>query len=223
MARTFGWQGGGKRGLEFPDGAPVAGPFVGLSPEGRGRIRYNKALNRFEKSLSGADWEALVAAPGVSVWMEAAGVVSLVTTTNDVVVGPGTIVGSERLRVVGESLLDGDVTVAGKLTVTGAIDPPSVLLSGGTALFYESNDGSTAPVSGVATGRIRYNDTSGTWQVSTQTSAYVNIALATGTPAYAVTNVSTDRAYDADSTTVNEISDVLGTLIADLAAKGIIG
>lgn len=25
---TFGWQGAGDRALEFPDGVPVAGPFV---------------------------------------------------------------------------------------------------------------------------------------------------------------------------------------------------
>ena len=39
---------------------------------------------------------------------------------------------------------------------------------------------------------------------------------------YAPTNVSTDRAFDADATTVEELADVLGTLIADLKTKGII-
>ena len=41
--------------------------------------------------------------------------------------------------------------------------------------------------------------------------------------AYTPTNVSTDRAYDANSTTTDELADVLGTLIADLQANGIIG
>jgi hypothetical protein len=41
--------------------------------------------------------------------------------------------------------------------------------------------------------------------------------------AYTPTNVSTDRSYDANSTTVSELADVLGTLIADLQATGIIG
>jgi hypothetical protein len=41
--------------------------------------------------------------------------------------------------------------------------------------------------------------------------------------AYSVTNVTTDRTYNADSTTINEVADVLGTLIADLKATGIIG
>ncbi len=41
--------------------------------------------------------------------------------------------------------------------------------------------------------------------------------------AYSPTNVVTDRAYDADSTTLAEVADVLGTLIADLQATGLIG
>lgn len=39
---------------------------------------------------------------------------------------------------------------------------------------------------------------------------------------YSVSNVTTDRAYDANSTTIDEIADVLGTLLADLRAKGIV-
>lgn len=71
------------------------------------------------------------------------------------------------------------VIIDGKLTVTGAIDPTSVLLSdpaAGTELFYESNDGQTAPVSGAATGRLRYNDATGTWQQSVQAGPYTDFA-----------------------------------------------
>lgn len=41
--------------------------------------------------------------------------------------------------------------------------------------------------------------------------------------AYTPTNVSTDRAYDANSTTLNELADVVGTLITDLQSTGLIG
>jgi hypothetical protein len=41
--------------------------------------------------------------------------------------------------------------------------------------------------------------------------------------AYTPTNVVTDRAYDANSTSTAELADVLGTLIADLQALGLIG
>lgn len=39
---------------------------------------------------------------------------------------------------------------------------------------------------------------------------------------YTTSNVTEDRAYDANSTTLDEIADVLGTLIADLQSAGII-
>lgn len=41
--------------------------------------------------------------------------------------------------------------------------------------------------------------------------------------AYTPTNVSNDRSYDANATTLDEVADVLGTLIADLQATGLIG
>jgi hypothetical protein len=37
-----------------------------------------------------------------------------------------------------------------------------------------------------------------------------------------VTNVTIDRAYDANSTTLDEIADVLGTLINDLLEAGVL-
>lgn len=40
--------------------------------------------------------------------------------------------------------------------------------------------------------------------------------------AYTPTNVSTDRSYDANATTLAEIADVLGTLIADLQSYGLL-
>ena len=40
--------------------------------------------------------------------------------------------------------------------------------------------------------------------------------------AYTITNVSADRAYDANATTTDELADVLGTLIADLKLRGIL-
>jgi len=48
------------------------------------------------------------------------------------------------------------------------------------------------------------------------------INSAASTDPYLMTNVTTDRAMDADSTTLAEVADVLGTLITDLKAKGVI-
>lgn len=41
--------------------------------------------------------------------------------------------------------------------------------------------------------------------------------------AYTPSNVTTDRSYNANSTTLDEVADVLGTLIADLQSVGLIG
>jgi len=50
-----------------------------------------------------------------------------------------------------------------------------------------------------------------------------NVAVIPDTPAtYTPTNVTTDRAYDADTVLVAELADVVGTLIADLQAIGLI-
>lgn len=57
--------------------------------------------------------------------------------------------------------------------------------------------------------------------VAAAASDEVQITL-TPTTTYTVSNVSTDRSYDANSTTTDELADVLGTLIADLKTKGII-
>lgn len=107
-------------------------------------------------------------------WTGATSIGDSVIQQSGVNIGIGGVPGAFQLDVFG------DTRVQGKLTVTGAIDPTSILLSGGTALFFESNDGVTAPISGAATGRIRYNNTTGTWQVSTQGGAYASISTGGG-------------------------------------------
>lgn len=46
---------------------------------------------------------------------------------------------------------------------------------------------------------------------------------ASASAVYTPTNVTPDRSYDANSTTIDELADILGTLIADLQAMGLIG
>lgn len=41
-------------------------------------------------------------------------------------------------------------------------------------------------------------------------------------PAYTATNVTLDRSYDANATTLDELADVVGTLLADLRAAGVV-
>jgi hypothetical protein len=62
--------------------------------------------------------------------------------------------------------------------------------------------------------------TSGKIPIATTNGRLIDL---TASSAYTPTNVTTDRAYDANATTLDEVADVLGTVIADLQAKGILG
>ena len=50
----------------------------------------------------------------------------------------------------------------------------------------------------------------------------MNLLLETTTAWGTISNVTTDRTYDADATSTAELADVLGTLISDLKTKGVI-
>jgi hypothetical protein len=54
------------------------------------------------------------------------------------------------------------------------------------------------------------------------TVGFFGVTPAVRPSAYTVTNLATDRAYDANATTTAELADVLGTLIADLRTLGIV-
>lgn len=85
------------------------------------------------------------------------------------------------------------------------------------------------PFSG-GTPEIYFNDGANTGQlVSANTGANVwTLPDLTGTlvvgssEAYTPTNVTLDRAFDADTVAITELADVVGTLIADLQAVGLI-
>ena len=49
-----------------------------------------------------------------------------------------------------------------------------------------------------------------------------NLNLSASSSVYTMTNVTTDRTLDANSTTTAELADVLGTLITDLKERGIV-
>jgi hypothetical protein len=51
---------------------------------------------------------------------------------------------------------------------------------------------------------------------------FFSTAPAAQAAAYTPTNVVTDRSYDANATSVAELADVLGTLIADLQSYGLL-
>lgn len=72
---------------------------------------------------------------------------------------------------------------------------------------------------------IVLNTTTGTkiGTATTQKLGFFNKTPVVQPAAYTPTNVTTDRSYDANATTIDELADVLGTLIADLQSLGLVG
>jgi len=106
-------------------------------------LNNNRFLPRAQPSTGSGD----------SPWNENGGVVALDNLAWDVVVGANSMVAGERLRVAG------DTRVEGKLTVTGVIDPTAVIIADGAANsgYLELADGDLAPVSPLASFRLRWN------------------------------------------------------------------
>lgn len=64
--------------------------------------------------------------------------------------------------------------------------------------------------------------TAGDNDTSIATTAFVMNAIAGSPQTYTASNVTTDRTYNANATSIDELADVLGTLIADLRTRGIV-
>jgi hypothetical protein len=87
--------------------------------------------------------------------------------TDAVVIGAQAVAGSEILRVVGDSRLEGD------LTLIGAIDPSLLIEEDGSdGAFLGMGAGDTAAVSPAGGLRFRYNSTSARLEISVDGGAY---------------------------------------------------
>ncbi len=99
-----------------------------------------------------------------------------------------------------------DGVVSNRMTAEGQLQMPIVGIGGGILVGGDV---------------LLYRSVADTWR--TPDSMIIDGTLAVGTvQAYTESNVIPDRSYDADATTLDEIADVLGTLIVDLRAIGLI-
>lgn len=134
-------------------------------------------------------------------------------------VGIGTTNPTNTLQVNGLTVL-ASTTVRGKLTVTGAIDPTSLSLldTGGTAAFIDSGDGQNAGLSAASHGRLRYNDSTHTWQQSLNGGAYTDIGSGGGGGGGTI-GTSTANFF----TVYNGANSVTGTSAFQLSGNGVLG
>ncbi len=115
------------------------------------------------------------------------------------------------------------VDAANRIPLIAHADPTLYIYAGGATnsahwlrMNHNTTDGTIETGAGVLTlvgaGGVRMNGGFGFGTAPT--------AVQTGYTTF--TNLTTDRTCDADATTVAELADILGTLIVDLKAKGII-
>lgn len=89
--------------------------------------------------------------------------------------------------------------------------------SAASELTIDNNAGGAAKV--LLTGEVEID---GALNHDGSTVGFFGVAPAARAAAYTLTNVTTDRTYDANATTLDEVADVLGTLIADLKTYGLL-
>jgi parallel beta helix pectate lyase-like protein len=132
---------------------------------------------------------------------------------------------------LGENYLSMDTGSARSVTL------PAASSKNGRAIFIadEDRNASVRNITLIPNGADTINGVAGNYVLKVNGCSALIVAVATQndwqiaamTPgqsaAYTPTNVTTDRAYDANATTVDELADVLGTLIADLQAAHILG
>jgi len=184
---------------------------VTVTPAGLDTVDLVPGVFSFAASLGPGQTAALFVSDGVSnwilfenyvlpgggggggPWVQVGPIVSLVVPGSQVGIGavpaPGTL-----LSVGGNTKIDG------KLTVTGDIDPTAVLLSDpllGTALYFDSAPGQTAPNAPANHGRIRYNNITKQWEGSVDTGPYTPFGgTSTGPSAILISVTATAGTFD---------------------------
>lgn len=120
-------------------------------------------------------WAAVIASGTLS---GTAGQIGFFTTGTNVGSSPNFLwnSGTNTFTVTGTSIVNGDATIIGKLTVGGAIDPTSLSLVGGASdAFIDSAAGELAGLSAVGHGRLIYNNITHTFQSSVNGGVYIDI------------------------------------------------
>jgi len=116
----------------------------------------------------------------------------------------------------------GAVTLTSNPSIANGINGQILVLRGSSATdTITITDGNGVLLAGTIT--LGLDDTVTLYFDGLVNNKWVEIARNLNTvQTYAATNVTTDRAYDADTVVVAELADVVGTLIADLRAWGIV-
>lgn len=185
---------------------------VGPSPTGVGALEIRGVLN--------VDSDGLAAGNNVLIDADAAFEAGLIFEKDNSgkwqLYVPGS---SNNFYFYSHTFSDFVLTLAGAGNVgIGTTSYPS---SGTKGLVF--GDGTALATMGSNTAGLYADDVAGTVNMFGIAEDGTVTRLTYGTPqTYAESNVTTDRTYDANATSLDEIADVLGTLIGDLRARGIV-
>jgi hypothetical protein len=178
-------------------------------PDGQAQLHY-AGTKAFSTNASGIDVQ------------DTSGVVPIITFRNDASTGLGQILidgtgnTAVRSQVHGGTLRLQGEDAGGTLRQLVVCDPDNTV-----ELYYAGTLEATTK-----SGGFRIDDeleVDGAFNHDGATFGIYATTPVAQSSAYTPTNVSADRSYDADATSVDELADVLGTLIADLQLTGIIG
>lgn len=130
--------------------------------------------------------------------------------------------GVRSVDIVDAEIVNADVSTTAAIAHSklANITAASVLL--GNASNVPTATALTGDVTVTSTGVTALASIAGALDHNGSTVGFFGVAPAARPVAYTASNVTTDRAYDANATTLDEIADVLGTLIADLRTMGLV-
>lgn len=158
-------------------------------------------------------------------------------TLSSTTAGAGVTIGADTnlyRSAAGTLKTDGSIIAVGDISTTGGglssgssiTATYGILARSGTNQVNISGDGVNPIITfGSAEDTNLYRGNSNQLKTDDALMVVGNFAANGATPAarpdYTTSNVTTDRAYDANSTSIDEVADVLGTVIADLIAIGL--
>lgn len=114
------------------------------------------------------------------------------------------------------------VSAAGQVSLPVTGSTGGLVIGGDTNLYRSAADTLRTDDNVVVGGNLTVNGAT-TVAGTGSTLGFYGVTPVPRSAAYTATNVTTDRTFDADATTLSEVADVLGTLIGDLKNMGLIG
>ena len=127
-------------------------------------------------------------------------------------------IGTTTVLRMRSSVVSGIIQIEGLDSGSGQATMLQGSPDGATALFHAVDNVSAARTLAIASGGFEVNNT----LTGAGFERVLTIADRTSAAVYTPTNVVTTRTYDANATSIDELADVLGTLIADLQAIDVI-